>query len=114
MKAEWIEALRSGDYKQCRHALRNRDNHYCCLGVLCELQGVEWQSNVSHSLGDYFYIAKSLPDDGESKRSWFPDQAFLDEVGISHEFASQLADNNDKGDTFEEIATVIEKGLSTE
>ena len=40
----WVEALRSGNYKQTRHTLRrkNRDgNHaFCPLGLLCEISGL--------------------------------------------------------------------------
>lgn len=36
-KAAWIKALRSGDYKQGRMKLRNLDDEYCCLGVLCDV-----------------------------------------------------------------------------
>lgn len=32
----WIDALRSGDYEQGQGAL-NKDNKFCCLGVLCEV-----------------------------------------------------------------------------
>lgn len=40
LKARWIEALRSGEYRQARNAM-NRDNEsYCCLGVLCLVGGV--------------------------------------------------------------------------
>jgi len=34
---QWVEALRSGKYKQGRKALRNIDDSYCCLGVLCDI-----------------------------------------------------------------------------
>ena len=40
IKKLWLEALRSGDYKQARGTLRRQygDNpHHCCLGVLCEI-----------------------------------------------------------------------------
>ncbi len=40
VKAEWIEALRSGEYKKGMGRLRGADSpndYYCCLGVLCEL-----------------------------------------------------------------------------
>lgn len=36
IKAAWVAALRSGDYKQGGTVLRRRDR-YCCLGVLCDL-----------------------------------------------------------------------------
>lgn len=38
---KWVKALRSGAYKQARHALKlvgkNGTAQHCCLGVLCEL-----------------------------------------------------------------------------
>jgi hypothetical protein len=37
IKAKWLEALRSGRYKQGRTYLRNADNEFCCLGVLCDI-----------------------------------------------------------------------------
>jgi hypothetical protein len=37
IKAQWVQALRSGEYKQGQGALRSDDNTYCCLGVLCDL-----------------------------------------------------------------------------
>lgn len=36
VKKMWVEALRSGEYKQGRGQLRF-GNEYCCLGVLCDL-----------------------------------------------------------------------------
>ncbi len=38
MKAKWVEALRSGEYKQ-RAGYLCRDNRYCCLGVLAHING---------------------------------------------------------------------------
>ena len=35
----WIEALRSGKYKQARSALRTNEGH-CCLGVYAEVRGM--------------------------------------------------------------------------
>lgn len=31
---KWIDALKSGDYKQTKSALQNKDG-YCCLGLAC-------------------------------------------------------------------------------
>jgi hypothetical protein len=36
IKAQWVAALRSGEYEQGTGYL-NADGKYCCLGVLCEL-----------------------------------------------------------------------------
>lgn len=45
IKAEWVAALRSGEYHQGRGALvregfEAQSLNYCCLGVLCELSPV--------------------------------------------------------------------------
>lgn len=37
IKQLWIEALRSNNYKQGKQGLRNTNNEYCCLGVLCDI-----------------------------------------------------------------------------
>lgn len=43
LKGKWIEALRSGKYKQGRGVLRSSDDRFCCLGVLCDISGYgEW------------------------------------------------------------------------
>lgn len=46
LKQKWLEALRSGKYKQGRLALRTKADDFCCLGVLCDVSGVsEWEEN---------------------------------------------------------------------
>lgn len=37
IKAQWVAALRSGDYKQGRSELKSYTGYYCCLGVACDL-----------------------------------------------------------------------------
>jgi hypothetical protein len=37
IKAQWVAALRSGEYEQGKMRLRSADDKYCCLGVLCEI-----------------------------------------------------------------------------
>ena len=41
---EWTAALRSGNYKQGKYTLKNKSGEFCCLGVLCELMGLERRS----------------------------------------------------------------------
>lgn len=42
----WVAALRSGNYQQGQRVLRDENNGYCCLGVLCDLVkdevGLKW------------------------------------------------------------------------
>lgn len=37
LKQKWIDALRFGEYKQGQHNLRDFDDNFCCLGVLCDV-----------------------------------------------------------------------------
>lgn len=54
VKRRWVQALRSGEYKQGVARLRNRNekdsvDKFCCLGVLCELAvaaGVEMRATA--------------------------------------------------------------------
>ena len=50
IKAQWVAALRSGEYQQTTEALSQVDDDgnwgYCCLGVLCEL------ANLDGAVGD--------------------------------------------------------------
>jgi hypothetical protein len=39
LKSKWIEALRSGRYKQAQCILYDGHGRYCCLGVLAVLMG---------------------------------------------------------------------------
>lgn len=68
LKAKWVEALRSGRYKQGTRFLRKGDA-FCCLGVLCDVSGLgEWkkpgpwdeyvvEGDALHSVN---YLAESL------------------------------------------------------
>ena len=47
LKAKWIEALRSGDFKQARGSLKDEfDGSYCCLGVLATVAGFPIKGNT--------------------------------------------------------------------
>lgn len=37
IKKQWLKALRSGEYTRGVGQLRDKDNKFCCLGVLCNL-----------------------------------------------------------------------------
>lgn len=45
IKADWVRALRSGQYEQTKkgaliYQTDDQEYGYCCLGVLCEIQGM--------------------------------------------------------------------------
>lgn len=40
LKADWVKALRSGEFEQARELLTDGKG-YCCLGVLCKVAGLQ-------------------------------------------------------------------------
>jgi len=52
IKQRWLEALRSGEYKQTTGNLRDI-NGFCCLGVLCDLQAQERSTNWVQRINSY-------------------------------------------------------------
>lgn len=124
IKREWLEALRSNNYVQGRGQLRDADNSFCCLGVLCDLadrKGVvkseraTWQDWNGERLSDYFIYYSDQDGDRSLGGLPFAVQNWAGLVTSSGGYYSDLgtyetlADLNDLGATFEEIADVIEK-----
>lgn len=104
-KLEWINALRSGKYKQGKTALRRSNKkqknkaEFCCLGVLCDVAGVKWDKNGT---GDDLCLFGNglLVEDA------------LKFFGLTAEAQETLVRLNDEGGyTFLEIAGYIEKNL---
>ncbi len=105
LKALWVEALRSGKYKQGKGQLRNSRNQFCCLGVLADqICPTAWAKN------------------SEGQQEWFGAHAYFpapDLRGLEHDVQKTLAEMNDGAaedgtqprKSFEEIADYIEKHL---
>jgi hypothetical protein len=57
LKRKWVEALRSGKFKQGRECLVDDHNRYCCLGVLAVVAGlhVEGDSVLVDGRHDHSY-----------------------------------------------------------
>lgn len=95
LKQRWVAALRGGDYSQGMGTLFN-GKHYCCLGVLCVVKGIEFSPENNPVLPDN-------PEwDGEYK-TLFPD--------ISRDELDRLWGKNDSGTPFAIIADYIEENL---
>lgn len=109
----WVEALRSGEFKQCAGALSRQENGFCCLGVACEV----YQQNV----GGLRVEPAELCDDEnkyDGEASVLPERV-RDWLGLSCvEGSYHTADENyrfrtlhelnDIGTDFAEIADIIE------
>lgn len=98
-KQKWIEALRSGNYKQGTHRLYHKyTDRYCCLGVLCDVLGFKKVTN------------------GDIQRGAF----CIDDIILTHcinysnkeiipsKLEEELIHMNDNGNSFEFIASFIE------
>ena len=123
IKKQWVEALRSGKYYQGRSALRQVDTEdpnnvstYCCLGVLCDLAlkadapGVkDWTYDVSGECGIKCvsgYYSTYLPDEVQK---WAGLE--VENPMVEKPTGRNLAEMNDRGDNFFQIAKVIEEVL---
>ena len=121
----WVEALRSGEYAQYLGYLHTNDG-FCCLGVACDISGLgEW-----YKLWDQSYIIRyKISPDNQSYtklpievRNWLGlnsvDGIFSFEglhadfkpwiQHIHSDFPTSLSSLNDRGVTFDQIATLIE------
>ena len=104
IQSMWIEALRSGKYKQGRRRLFG-DNTYCCLGVACEVLGIPKKQD---SVGTWVF--------GEGMYGVISSDV-AKQLGLHNEFGAArvgpkpgLMTMNDDGTSFEEIADALESG----
>lgn len=115
LKAQWIAALRSGNYTQGQGQLRRTewgDATYCCLGVLCDIsdKGM-WGNNTYYHNGSYSSVGipaslvkhtiNVITPYDEPSEGPLP---FTDRNGGR----LQLSTLNDTGMSFDQIADVIE------
>lgn len=102
LKARWVEALRSGEYKQGKEQLRQSDDSFCCLGVLCDIvDSAKWRE-VS---AGYRYSGK------EFAALSFPPPEISARVGLPRNIQDAVAAMNDEGSSFAQIADYIEAHL---
>lgn len=91
----WVDALRSGDYKQGQNYLYN-NGKYCCLGVAGCILGVSKASLINNKESRLF-------------ASVFPDNFTTDPMTYS--LQSEFIKMNDSGCSFPEIADWIEANV---
>lgn len=99
---QWIMALRSGQYKQGKHRLRNDRDEFCCLGVLADISNcAEW---VSHEVRGPMC---QFDNESTALESTWPGDLIEKVTGMDKKFLYSLMGENDSGRTFEEIADFI-------
>ena len=106
IKSKWLAALRSDTYAQARSCLcivsEGEPAHYCCLGVLCEILGRPKKPDSPGAFCVRFLY------DGEAM---YPTDDVLASVSLDPAEAVILAEMNDRGRPFREIADHIEAHL---
>lgn len=107
-KAKLLKALRSGEYEQGRGALCRRGldgvDRFCCLGVLQnEMEGFDQLPSVG---GGAAAVA-----DGSAIDGFLGGSLASGAFGLSKHMQWKLADMNDGGKSFHEIADWIEANL---
>jgi len=109
IKALWVAALRSGDYKQATQELR-RGNAFCCLGVLCNLHAIAHPkiAILETSRAQYLGNNSILHD---SVMAWAGLTWDIGDEVIIDGSSRALAGHNDIGKTFKQIAAAIEEQL---
>lgn len=69
IKAKWVAALRSGKYQQGTRELRPTDDHFCCLGVLCDIYNKERQEVIGRDkevIGRDLWESKAFLQDSDA------------------------------------------------
>ena len=112
---QWIAALRSGDYQQARHRLRDCDDAFCCLGVLCNLhaQAHPEEAKTQTRPRHYYNESIALPREVRNWSGVKTNCGMRRATGLTVGETDSLANLNDTGHTFSQIADVIEKEWRT-
>lgn len=99
LKTRWIEALRSGEFKQGQKQLFDPTyDTYCCLGVLCKIDNLPYANSMFEYNGKK--LSLNLSNDYRNKI----DMKTWDENRL-------IIMNDDDGQSFLAIANWIEANL---
>jgi hypothetical protein len=111
VKAQWLEALRSGEYEQGYEVLRTADGCFCTWGVLCDLA---MKNGVPLAIETY-PMDSCVTYGGEAYRA---PQAVKEWAGIKRvpelgrdEYLTISYLNDERRMSFPEIADLIEEHL---
>lgn len=112
IKAAWVKALRSGEYRQGTGRLRSVDDEFCCLGVLCDVVKKDERSPF-HKAWHWFKGLSAWifgkPEDRTAGSNAFLPTAVHEWVGLEAGHTQVLMRMNDfERRSFDEIADWIE------
>lgn len=105
---KWVAALRSGEYEQGTDFLRQSNNKFCCLGVLCNLHAQAHPKIAAKETDPTKYLDcdEMLPREVQNWAGMDSYEGyFVDKWGNLR----SLAHLNDNGSDFNKLANIIEK-----
>lgn len=103
-RTKWLKALTNGSYRQVASTLvettPGQKNKYCCLGVACRIKEIPVVDLTPHGMPSSLTL---------EQKAILPAAFFLDrkERKQDSKFAKRLANLNDEGKSFKEIAEYI-------
>jgi len=111
LKEKWLAALRSGKYQQ-GYTYLSAHGKYCCLGVLCDIAGLEKTAETSFST---LFLLKLPGEPATYMRHSFPEKA-IEFFGLNKAQHNDLIAMNDGHaetgqHSFREIADWIEHNI---
>jgi hypothetical protein len=108
IKKRWVDALRSGEYKQGQECLHDSSNNsFCCLGVLTDLYIKEYGQQWNKPDGD---TQLTFEDQGGVLPGSVITWAGLN-MASPYVNGCDIASHNDNGATFDILAEMIEAEL---
>ncbi len=114
IKKLWVTALRSGEYEQTDGQLRLTEEtgttSFCCLGVLCNLHAQAHPKIAAMNEDSEMYMGEEQTLPAEVMK-WAGLNEVLGDTVIIGGRANKLAEHNDGGSSFAEIANAIEAQL---
>lgn len=110
VKQRWIEALRSGEYQQTKSCLHN-DQGFCCLGVLTDLYVKDHSQHSWVLYDDRYKMIDETAILPTQVREWSGLNGGNPLINDENKQPTSLAELNDRGYTFEQIAELIEEQL---
>lgn len=109
----WVDALRSGKYKQARGRLETSGGEYCCLGVACDVaiaNGIDIDRQVSkYGAVRYGETTSVLP---RKVAAWFGFEESSPAVTVNEDFSAEVTCvflNDDLHYNFNQIADAVSR-----
>lgn len=103
LRMEWLAALESGDFSQCRDALQI-EHRYCCLGVACE---VAERHGVTVYRMDGALSGQDLTDQSPLIKAAFGFESHMGGYVTYKGMTRPLTELNDEGVSFQTIAGLV-------